>query len=184
MSGISVIITVDNDQFYLEAIAKKLLINFDSKPDFEIIFVDNASEDLSGVVLEDLLTISNKIKIKRFENKFEICELLREGFKLASYDAVMVMGAHYHHPVDCVNEFVDKYNSGADFVYSFETPTDNPDSIKKVVETTVLQNEFPTNISHFWLAGKKVFEKLKSNLPCENLDSLQFECVEYVNMGE
>ena len=90
---------------------------------FEIIFVDNASNDgslekLKDLILDNIETKNNiKIKIISFTRNFGYQKSLLAGYKYSSGDASIVIDTDLEDPPELISQFLNKWSEGYDVVY-------------------------------------------------------------------
>jgi dolichol-phosphate mannosyltransferase len=116
---ISIIIPVFNEEKNIPLIYDELLKIFDDfkkKYDYEIIFIDDGSQDKSPEILENLTNQNNKVKYIQFSRNFGKEIAISAGIRNASGDAVISIDADLQHPPEFIPEFLDKWEKGAEIV--------------------------------------------------------------------
>lgn len=86
--------------------------------DYEIIYVDDGSQDESLDILKGLSVDSPKTKILSFSRNFGHQRALAAGITHSSGDAVVSMDADLQDPPELIEEMIEKYKMGNDIVYA------------------------------------------------------------------
>jgi dolichol-phosphate mannosyltransferase len=92
-----------------------------SSYDFEIIFVDDGSQDGSLAEILKLRDTDPRVKGVTFTRNFGQMAAMLAGFKEASGDAVINMSADLQDPVDLIAEMVNRWAAGSELVICFRT---------------------------------------------------------------
>jgi dolichol-phosphate mannosyltransferase len=115
---ISVVIPVYNEEENISQVYEKIrevsgkLANYN----WEIIFVDDGSEDKSLEILENLAKQNTSVKFIQFSRNFGKEAALSAGLDIALGDAVFMIDADLQHPVELIPDFIEKWQNGADVV--------------------------------------------------------------------
>lgn len=86
--------------------------------DYEIIFVDDGSNDNSFDVICSLHTINPQVKVIRFSRNFGHHIALSAGLDFAQGEAVAFMDGDLQHPPEAIQKFLEKIQDGYDVVYA------------------------------------------------------------------
>lgn len=116
---ISTVIPVYNEEKNIPLVYTELLKTFNGlkeKYDYELIFVDDGSEDKSPEILESLTEQNNKVKYIQFSRNFGKEIAVSAGLQNASGSAVILIDADLQHPPEFIPEFLQKWENGADIV--------------------------------------------------------------------
>ncbi len=84
---------------------------------FEIIFVDDGSQDTTLQKLKDLHSSDSRIKVISFSRNFGHAMAISAGIEHASGDAVVVIDGDLQDPPEVVPEFLKKWEEGSQVVY-------------------------------------------------------------------
>ena len=111
---ISIVVPVFNeieviDTFY--ARVKKTVETLDTLT-YEIIFVDDGSNDGSYQKLLDLAGIDGNVKIIKFSRNFGHQIAITAGIDNANGDAVVVIDADLQDPPEVITKFIEKWEEG------------------------------------------------------------------------
>jgi dolichol-phosphate mannosyltransferase len=117
MKKISIIIPLYNEDKNIPLIyqqIKKVLgrINFD----YEIIFVNDGSEDNSGKELEKLSLANGQVKIIEFTRNFGKEIAITAGLNFCQGLAAIIIDADFQHPVELIPEFIKKWEQGSEVI--------------------------------------------------------------------
>lgn len=88
--GVSIIVPIYNAQKYLRKCLNSILNQ--SYPHFELILVDDGSEDLSGKICDEFVQMDNRIKVIHKKNEGLICARIT-GIHAASYEWIAFVDA-------------------------------------------------------------------------------------------
>ena len=116
---ISVIIPVYNEENSIPFIYDELVNVWNKLKrtyDYEIIFVNDGSEDRSGQIIEHLTADNNKVKYIEFSRNFNKEQATSAGIHHANGDAAIIIDADLQHPVELIPEFLKKWKKGAEIV--------------------------------------------------------------------
>ncbi|MCM8773923.1 MAG: glycosyltransferase [Candidatus Omnitrophica bacterium] len=91
---ISLIIPVYNEEGNLRLLYQELKPPLDSLgEDYEIIFVDDGSNDNSPIILDDLAKKDKKIKVIHLDGNYGVTSTLSVGLSYAKGDFILTMDA-------------------------------------------------------------------------------------------
>lgn len=125
MKKISLLIPVYNEEASLDALYPALCPLLDnSHPglmgaeyEWEVIFVDDGSTDLSLEKLKELNSYDRRFRYVSLSRNFGKENALLAGFDRASGDAMVIMDADLQHPVDVIPEMIRQWEEGWEDVY-------------------------------------------------------------------
>ena len=114
---ISVVVSVYNeekslDEFYREA--KRIFA--DLSWDYELIFVNDGSQDGSLDILRRLAGQDPLVKVINFSRNFGHEAAMIAGIDYARGDGVVCMDADLQHPLECVQEILDRFEEGYEVI--------------------------------------------------------------------
>jgi len=110
---ISLIIPVYNEQENLLAAFKEIRkVIENSEYHFEIICVDDGSNDHSLKILQDIAKEDERIKIIAFSRNFGKSAAIHAGIDFSKGDALIVMDADLQHPPNLIPHFLEKWKEG------------------------------------------------------------------------
>jgi dolichol-phosphate mannosyltransferase len=85
---------------------------------YELIFVNDASNDNSLALLESMSAQDARIKVINMSRTFGVSQCSLAGITYASGRAVITMDADLQDPPEVIPELIDKWREGADVVYT------------------------------------------------------------------
>lgn len=114
---LSFVVPVFNEEESLEAFYKELRKNiFEFKEDYELIFVDDGSNDNSLNILKKLAKEDNKIKIFSFRRNLGKAEALTLGFLKAKGNYVITLDADLQDKPSEISKLLEKTKEGVEVV--------------------------------------------------------------------
>lgn len=119
---ISVIFSFRNEEdVLLELIRRTTTTLEEAHLDYELLFINDASNDSSLDILLDHRRKNPKIKIITMSRRFGVAPCIMAGIRLAKGDAVVHLDADLQDPPELVPEMVKKVVQGADVVHTVRT---------------------------------------------------------------
>ena len=115
---ISIVIPTYNEEGNIETIVEKLISILSNYSDYEIIFVDDGSEDNTLKVLKKLQKQEKSIKYISFSRNFGHQFALKAGMDFSSGDCVISLDADLQHPPGLIPSLIDKWQEGYEIVYT------------------------------------------------------------------
>src|SRR5689334_6335274 len=117
MNPLSVIIPVKDEEESLPTLYDEL-VNVVEKitKEYEIIFIDDGSEDGSVSVIKSLQKRNNRIKLIEFRGNFGKSAALSAGFELAKYDTLVTLDADLQDDPHELPKMLKKLSEGYDLV--------------------------------------------------------------------
>jgi dolichol-phosphate mannosyltransferase len=122
---ISVIIPVFNEEGGINEFYRRLNLTLEilSNYSWEIIFIDDGSEDSSLRQLEILLKYDARLKVISFSRNFGHQKALSAGLNSASGEAIITLDADLQHPPELIPELIQFWNEGYEVVYTVRKDT-------------------------------------------------------------
>lgn len=135
--------------------------------DYEIIFVNDGSSDISWFLLAQLAHADNQVRAINFSRNFGHQAALTAGYDAAQGDAVITMDADLQDPPALILEMIQAWEAGADIVYARRINRRDP-WIKRVTANLfykmldkVADVKIPRNVGDFRLVDKKIVLQLR-----------------------
>lgn len=141
---LSIIIPVCNEEGNLKALYDRLTKVL--KPlglSYEMIFVDDGSQDASLEVLAGLNQKDGNVKVISFSKNFGHMFALSAGIDHAQGEAVIMLDADLQHPPELIPELVKRWQGGAQVVNTLRKETKGAGLVKKI-----------TSAGFYWLINK------------------------------
>lgn len=113
---VSVVIPVFNEEENLQELYKRLNATLGINESYEIIFVDDGSNDKSPHILEELRKRDNHIKVVSFCRNFGQHAAVMAGFREAKGEIIVTLDADLQNPPQEIPKFIAKIKEGFDVV--------------------------------------------------------------------
>ncbi len=164
---ISVVIPAFNEAENIEPLLKRLLPILEKYEDYEVIFVDDGSQDNSLEILEKCHLENKKGEYVSFSRNFGHQYALRAGIEHASGDCVISMDADLQHPPELLPQMIEEWQKGYDVVYTVRKDTQDAGLFKKITSCLFYKIfsffsglRLPEGTADFRLLDKKVCDVL------------------------
>ncbi|GAX60433.1 ribonuclease III [Candidatus Scalindua japonica] len=136
---------------------------------YEIVFVDDGSNDGSYQKLIRLANSDSNIRVIKFSRNFGHQIAITAGIDMAAGDAVVVIDADLQDPPEIIIEFVKKWEEGYDVVYGIREKRKG-ESIMKLLSAgifyrllkLIIKFDIPLDAGDFRLMSKRAVEQFKS----------------------
>ena len=166
----SIILPVFNEQDNLLKLHQRLTGAIDSiTTDYEMIFIDDCSNDNSYETLKALNEQDLRVKIIKFTKNCGHQIAITCGLDFAEGDAAIIMDADLQDPPEVIPKFIEKHEQGYEIVYAIREKREGETFFKKVTAfffyriMKVFTNiEMPLDAGDFRLIDRKVIDSLKS----------------------
>jgi len=135
---------------------------------YEIVFVDDGSEDDTLTILNGLAGQDPRIRVCSLSRNFGHQIALTAGLDQASGDAVIMMDTDLQHPPDLIPEMVRQWRSGYDIVSGVRDETVGTSWFKNATSrgfysilNKLSRTHIPTGVADFNLLSRPVYEALR-----------------------
>jgi glycosyltransferase involved in cell wall biosynthesis len=116
--GTSVVVPVYNGGDTLEELLSRLRAALGTASDpYEVIFVDDGSEDHTWAVVSTLASRDGLVRAIRLMRNYGQHNALLAGIRAAAYDVTVTIDADLQYPAERIPELVAKVREGSDVVY-------------------------------------------------------------------
>lgn len=168
---LSVVVSCYNEelalrQFYAET--SKVLKSLSW--DYELIFVNDGSQDGSIEILKELAAGDEKVKVVDFSRNFGHEAAMIAGMDYSSGDGIACMDADLQHPPECLPGIIAKLDEGYDVINMVRTKNESAGWFKNFAGAAfyrlinILSDvKFEPNASDFFAVSKKAAKVLKTN---------------------
>lgn len=168
---ISVVVSCYNeelalDQFYQETASILNKLNWD----YELIFVNDGSQDGTMKILDGLSRKDKKVKVISFSRNFGHEAAMIAGLDYSSGDGVVCMDADLQHPPQYLPEIVRKLEEGYDVINMVRTKNESAGWFKNFASSAfyhlinVLSDvKFEPNASDFFVISRRAGDVLRDN---------------------
>ena len=170
MKKISIVIPAYNEEKNLTVIHERLSKVFSSLKNYnyEIIFVNDGSNDGTQEKLEELATQFSEIKFIEFSRNFGGQVALKAGLDNACGDAAITLDADLQHPPELIPEMISKWENGCDIINMTRTYSTNTSLFKRkssdyfyLILSKISDIEMKKGESDFKLIDKSVLKVIK-----------------------
>ena len=164
--SISVIIPVCNEQGNIFPLYEELVNTLDNKVklEYDIMFVDDGSNDDSWTIIRDLSKTDNRVTGIRLSRNFGHQMALLAGYDFAGGDLIVTLDADMQDPPELIGEMIKKSNEGFDIVYAARSNRDNDSYLKRFTAKAfyklmaILGVEMIPNHAEYRLITKRVLK--------------------------
>ncbi len=169
---ISIVIPIFNEEENLDQLYERL-INASPlwKETFEIILVDDGSNDSSLEMMQDIAEKDDHFKIIKFSRNFGHQAAISAGIKHAKGDAVIIMDGDLQDPPEELLRFLEKWREGYEVVYAIRTKR-KENFFKRVsyslfyrILKFVSDINIPLDSGDFCVMDRKVVKVLNQSMP-------------------
>jgi len=154
------------NQFYHETARILNKLNWD----YELIFVNDGSQDGTMKILDDLSKKDKKVKVISFSRNFGHEAAMIAGLDYSSGDGIVCMDADLQHPPQYLPEIVRKFEEGYDVINMVRTKNESAGWFKNFASSAfyhlinVLSDvKFEPNASDFFAISKRAGDVLREN---------------------
>jgi glycosyltransferase involved in cell wall biosynthesis len=167
---ISVIIPAFNEEGCVDELAERLSRVFETESSyaFEVLVIENGSEDLTWDKLKNISAQDSRFKVIKLSRNFRMDGGLTAGLEFVHGDAVVLMTADLQDPPEKISDFLRAWEQGYEHVYGIVTKRKGTGPIRTInsklfylVAGALSDGRIPKNASDFRLADRKVYEKVR-----------------------
>ena len=131
---ISVVLSFRNERENIPPLVARLHAMFSGAGvDYELIFVNDASDDGSLETLVEQRSRNPRVKVLNMSRRFGVSECARAGMAAASGDATIVMDADLQDPPEVIPQLIDRWRAGADIVHTVRTERRGESAVKMML---------------------------------------------------
>jgi polyisoprenyl-phosphate glycosyltransferase len=125
---ISVVVPALNEETNIQPFYDELRLTIDELPevDWEIIFVDDGSTDLTVAKVLALRDTDPRVKLLKFSRNFGSHPGVTAGLSYASGDALVIMGVDLQDPPALIKTFLEQWRQGYKIVWGVRETRDDP----------------------------------------------------------
>ncbi len=165
----SVVVPVFNEYEVLPLFYDRIKKVMDMLGDYEIIFVDDGSQDNSLELLRTFAAKDKSVRVASFSRNFGHQAAVSAGMDISKADAVIIIDCDLQDPPEVIPKMVEKWENGADIVYGQRTKRKGESFLKKITALLfyktirLLGGQYiPANTGDFRLIDRKVCNVLCS----------------------
>jgi dolichol-phosphate mannosyltransferase len=167
---ISVVVPVFNESEGIEAFYARVTsaLGAIGDCDYEILFVDDGSQDDSYRKLVGFATSDLRVRLIKFSRNFGHQIAITAGIDYARGDCVVVIDADLQDPPEVIAQMVDKWHEGYDVVYGLRADRAGEGRLKLATAALfyrllkrVTRIEIPVDVGDFRLMSRRATDQLK-----------------------
>jgi len=168
---ITILVPVFNEEQNIEPLYQALqpvLSELSDRYDFEILFTDNHSTDVTFSVIERLATRDPCIRALRFSRNFGFQRSIFTGFAYARGDAAVQIDCDLQDPPSLILEFVKQWEAGNLVVYGIRSSRKEGWLINQTRHAfyrlidSLSEDDLPLDAGDFRLVDRRVIDELKA----------------------
>jgi dolichol-phosphate mannosyltransferase len=165
---VSVVFSFRNEEDVLPELVQRTAAALrDAIEDYELVFVDDASQDRSFPILLELRRDNDRIRVVRMSRRFGVTACVFAGFAHACGDAVVYLDADLQDPPELIPSLLERWRAGADVVHTIRTRRRGDHVLRRIVtwlgyRIMALGSsiELPVDAGDFKLMSRRVVERL------------------------
>ena len=138
--------------------------------DYELLFVDDGSQDGSRLVLEQLAEGDEKVKLIGLSRNFGHEAAMIAGLDYCHGDGVVCMDADLQHPPECIPDIVDRLEQGYQVIDMVRTRNEDAGLVKNITSlafyrliNAISDVHFEPNASDFFALDKRVIQVMQTS---------------------
>jgi polyisoprenyl-phosphate glycosyltransferase len=166
----SIVIPVYNEAEVLPALYDRLTRVLEALIEpYEIIFVDDGSQDDSPLVLRDLQARDERVKFLSFSRNFGHQIAITAGLDYSSGQAAVVMDADLQDPPEVIPRLIEQWRKGYDIVFALRAERQGGGLFKRATAAIFYRlfrrmtaTEIPLDAGDFRLMSQRAVEVLQS----------------------
>jgi len=167
MKKISIVIPAYNEEEVLNKLIERLaiLINNTPKYEFEVIFVNDGSQDKTLEILEEIAQKEKRLKILSFSRNFGHQAAVTAGIKYVTGDAVVIIDADLQDPPELIPQMIELWKQGNEVIYGKRKKRKGESAFKLLSAKMFYKTlnalsdvEIPKDTGDFRLVDRKVID--------------------------
>ena len=166
MGDISIVIPCCNEEQNIEPLFARLSRTLLDHDDYEIIFIDDGSNDRTLEYVKTLASENQRVKYISFTRNFGLEAAFRAGFKYATKRWIVQIDGDLQCPPEEIYKLIDKIEEGYDIVYGLRK--DRQDNMLKIlgskmqhfIAINILGIKVPRGASTFRIIDNRVAKKI------------------------
>jgi dolichol-phosphate mannosyltransferase len=168
--ALSLIIPVYNEEANIAELDRRLKdLLREINETWEVVFVDDGSQDRSPEMLHELAAAEPRYKVISFSRNFGHQAAITAGIDRAEGDAVVIMDADLQDPPEVVMQMIQKWREGSDVVYGQRSRRHGESIFKRSTAAAfyrllrmLLPIEIPLDTGDFRLMSRRVILSMRA----------------------
>lgn len=165
----SIVVPVFNEETVLPEFYNRLTRVIETlSGNFEVLFVNDGSEDRTETILRDLHQKDQRVKVINFSRNFGHQVAITAGIDLAQGRACIIMDADLQDPPEVIPRLIERWEAGFEVVFAVRTRREGERFFKLITANLfyallkkLARIEIPQNAGDFRLLDRKVIDALK-----------------------
>ena len=171
MKTVTVVVSVYNEEQALPKFYEAVKPILEQDPwDYELLFVNDGSQDGSLEILRRLAAADSRVKVVSFSRNFGHEAAMIAGLDYSAGDMVICMDADLQHPPECIPKILRAAEEGYDVVSMVRTRNQSAGFLKGItsaafyrVINALSDVQFEANASDFFGVSRRAVEVLKQS---------------------
>lgn len=169
MSLVSILIPALNEQDNVTPVYRRILSVFAGLPDydFEIIFTDNHSTDLTFPILSRIAAEDPRVRVVRFSKNVGYQRSVLTAYKLAEGDCAIQLDCDMQDPPELIPQMLEKWREGYQVVYGVRRSLPDGPVVAAARRTfyalidRLSEDSLPRNAGEFRLTDRRILDELR-----------------------
>jgi dolichol-phosphate mannosyltransferase len=170
MKMISIVVPCYNEELVVRELHSRLRNTLLKIADFEfeIVFVDDGSNDSTREIIQDLVGIDSNVKLIALSRNFGHQFAVSAGIDFSNGDAIVLIDADLQDPPEAIPEMIEKWHAGSDVVYGVRTKRKGESFFKKSTAKIFYRllkalsgTDIPADTGDFRLISRRVADVIK-----------------------
>lgn len=165
----SIVVPLYNEEAVIHETYKRLKQVMNSlEENYEIIFVDDGSRDMTAKIVQEFCNADNTIKFLQFSRNFGHQSAITCGMDFSEGDAIVVIDADLQDPPEVIIDMISAWKEGYDVVYGKRISRKGETFFKKITAKifyrflrNMTEVDIPVDTGDFRLIDRKVCDALK-----------------------
>jgi len=165
----SIVVPVFNEETVLPEFYNRLTRVIETlSGNFEVLFVNDGSEDRTETILRDFYQNDPRVKVINFSRNFGHQVAITAGIDLAQGHACIIMDADLQDPPEVIPRLIERWEAGFEVVFAVRTRREGERFFKLITANLfyallkkLARIEIPQNAGDFRLLDRKVIDALK-----------------------
>lgn len=165
----SIVVPVFNEETVLPEFYNRLTRVIETlSGNFEVLFVNDGSEDRTETILRDFYQNDQRVKVINFSRNFGHQVAITAGIDLAQGRACIIMDADLQDPPEVIPRLIERWEAGFEVVFAVRTRREGERFFKLITANLfyallkkLARIKIPQNAGDFRLLDRKVIDALK-----------------------
>jgi len=165
----SIVIPVFNEeQVILETYRRLTAVMQEIGEAYELIFINDGSQDLTGDIIETLKHDDNRVRLLDFSRNFGHQIAITAGMDYAGGEAIVIIDGDLQDPPEVIPRMIEKWKEGYEVVYARRMQRQGETWLKKATAAlfyrvlgTLTETRIPMDTGDFRLMDRKVCEAMR-----------------------